>query len=302
MLFGEQHVVDIRGGCCCSSDNGECLFIKDSQDSLNGDTTIGSYTYQKLYLSYSRTDYINGTPNCPPGCSPSNTYYHSPSFEGAIRQDISLRKVFIFQPPSTQESLLYNFNLSLGDTLPVSAIVYSEKNYVSKIDSILVGGQYHKRFWLWAIGTTPPTSSDSGYVSIIEGIGSTFGLLTDLVPLFEVGCGLNCVKVNSIPVFPPTAMTCTSLITGIDEKENKFSFQISPNPFSKQTNIHTDKILKDATLTIFNFCGQQVKQMRNISGQTIILQRDYLPNGFYFLQLMQDNKTYTTDKLIIIGN
>ena len=75
--------------------------------------------------------------------------------------------------------------------------------------------------------------------------------------------------------------------------------KISPNPFILETTLQTDKIFKDATLTVYNSFGQQVKQIKNISGQTITLYRDNLPFGLYFIRLTQDNQVITTDKLVI---
>lgn len=88
-------------------------------------------------------------------------------------------------------------------------------------------------------------------------------------------------------------------ITGISE--NKFSSAISvyPNPFSSETTLQTDKFFKDATLTVYSSFGQRVKQINNISGQSIILHRDNLSSGLYFIHLTQDNKTFSTDKLVI---
>ncbi|GIV29810.1 MAG: hypothetical protein KatS3mg028_1342 [Bacteroidia bacterium] len=74
---------------------------------------------------------------------------------------------------------------------------------------------------------------------------------------------------------------------------------VYPNPFSTQTTLQTNKNLKDATLTVYNVYGQQVKQIKNISGQTITLFRDNLPSGLYFVRLTQDNKIITADKLVI---
>ena len=48
--------------------------------------------------------------------------------------------------------------------------------------------------------------------------------------------------------------------------------------------------------------GQQVKQVNNINGQTITLQRDNLSNGFYFIRLTQGNKTIATEKLVVVDN
>ncbi|QLH30392.1 MAG: T9SS type A sorting domain-containing protein [Candidatus Parvibacillus calidus] len=52
-------------------------------------------------------------------------------------------------------------------------------------------------------------------------------------------------------------------------------------------------------MIVYNLQGQQVKQIKNISGQTVTLRRDNLPAGLYVIHLTQDNKTITTDKLII---
>lgn len=77
------------------------------------------------------------------------------------------------------------------------------------------------------------------------------------------------------------------------------NIKIFPNPFVFQTTLQADKILKGSTLTVYNSLGQQVKQIRNISGQTITLYRDNLPSGLYFIRLMLDNKTFSADKLVI---
>ena len=88
--------------------------------------------------------------------------------------------------------------------------------------------------------------------------------------------------------------------TGIDsgnEKENEMN--IYPNPFSSQTTLQTNRNLINATMTVYNFFGQMVKQIKNISGQKVILHRDDLPSGLYFIRLAQDNKIIAADKLVI---
>lgn len=77
------------------------------------------------------------------------------------------------------------------------------------------------------------------------------------------------------------------------------NIKIIPNPFSKLTTLQTDYIFKDAILTVYNSFGQTVKQLNNITGQTIILHRDNLPSGLYFVRLTEENKTIAVDKLII---
>ena len=77
------------------------------------------------------------------------------------------------------------------------------------------------------------------------------------------------------------------------------SWSIYPNPFSTQTMLQTDNFFHNASLTIDNYLGQTVKEIKNISGQSIILQRDNLPSGLYFVRLTQDGKAITTKKIII---
>jgi hypothetical protein len=83
---------------------------------------------------------------------------------------------------------------------------------------------------------------------------------------------------------------------------NNHNFVIYPNPFSTQTTLQTDKIFKDATLTIYNSFGNVVKQLKNISGQTVNLQRENLPSGLYFLRLAEGNDFFSEGKLLITDN
>ncbi len=75
--------------------------------------------------------------------------------------------------------------------------------------------------------------------------------------------------------------------------------EIYPNPFTTQATLQTDIPLTNATLTVVNIFGQTVAQIKNISGQTVTLQRNDLPSGFYFLQLTEDNNQIVTKKIII---
>ena len=100
--------------------------------------------------------------------------------------------------------------------------------------------------------------------------------------------------------------TATKTIVVKDPAEikglNNSSFTINPNPFSSYTNLITDIYLKDATLNIYNTNGQLVKQIEKISGQTILLKREGLPDGLYYFKLLQEKNNLITGKLIITEN
>ncbi|MFI5163720.1 MAG: T9SS type A sorting domain-containing protein [Bacteroidia bacterium] len=108
-----------------------------------------------------------------------------------------------------------------------------------------------------------------------------------------VGLGGDNLYKNDFWEYDPNATA------GINEIKNKISLAIYPNPFSTETTLKTTDNFKNATLTIYSVSGQQVKQIKNISGQTIQLQRDNLTSGIYFLRLSQDNNIIAADKLII---
>ena len=87
--------------------------------------------------------------------------------------------------------------------------------------------------------------------------------------------------------------------TSIKSISENTSLNIFPNPFTSETTLKTDFNLKDATLTIYNALGQEVNNIKNISGQEIKLSRDNLVSGIYFIRLTLDNKVIATDKLVI---
>ena len=89
------------------------------------------------------------------------------------------------------------------------------------------------------------------------------------------------------------------LLTDESDYFEQSRINVFPNPFSTQTTLELPCFSGNVDLNIYNSLGQVVKQISNISGQTIILHRDKLPSGIYFLRLSQNNKIITTDKLII---
>ena len=89
-----------------------------------------------------------------------------------------------------------------------------------------------------------------------------------------------------------------SLLNGVNTITEQSDIFVYPNPFASQTTLEANDLFKDATLTINNCLSQTVKQMKNISGEEIILFRDNLPGGLYFIHLREGNKIHTC-KLVI---
>lgn len=75
--------------------------------------------------------------------------------------------------------------------------------------------------------------------------------------------------------------------------------RIFPNPFYSATTIQFNSSFDDAEIHIYNALGQVVRQLNNISGKEIQFSRNDLPSGIYYLQLSENNKIISVDKLVI---
>jgi len=265
-----------------------CWIWHDQNLYINGDTILGGKSYHKLYLN----EYVSEF--CPPPTTPFPPYYFLGLYYGAFRQDIPNKRVYLYREGlAVPDVLAYDYNLTLGDTLPISCLNTIGDAFIYHIDSVLVGNQYHKTF-----GITNGLSYN--YPILIEGLGSSWGAFAAFEnPLAEWSDNLWCFKINDQTVWKyDTAYEC-SLITTVENVENQISLSIFPNPFSQYTVIRTNIELQRTTLIIENSLGQEVRRQVNISGREISFKRENLASGFYFIILVQENKIIGKFKAVI---
>ena len=162
----------------------QCFTSYTSRYTIDGDTTIGAYQYAKLYL---KQKVEQGTVQSQ-WCDESINYYES--FYGAIRE--SGKKVYFSYPSLNPiEFLVYDFNLSIGDTIPSpdgDLTANPSERIISSIDSVLVFGSYRKRFVI------------NNYKYVVEGIGASTGLFNPLVYYpSECYMGMHCYAEYGTP-------------------------------------------------------------------------------------------------------
>jgi len=136
---------------------------------LKGDTIINSISYQKIIRT-----------NFKVVCSVDSTA----ELFGFLRNDTESHKVYYRDGYQTEEKLLYDFNLKVGDTLKGSVFLYLNPFTVSAIDSILINNNYHKRY---SIKLREVLMDEY----LIEGVGTTVGLLervSEFWPFYELRC------------------------------------------------------------------------------------------------------------------
>ena len=171
-----------------------------------------------------------------------------------------------------------------------------------------------------------PQNTDTMYINIIfflNGTGVASGKLTTTsiaanwtsfnVPMLAYSsadsahiiiAAYNADGPNNIPygnsVLFVDNLNFDNLITnGISVVKKINNLSVFPNPLSTQTILQLDDFLNNATLTVYNSFGQTVKEIQNISGQTVTLIRDNLASGLYFIRLKEENKVITADRLVI---
>lgn len=93
---------------------------------------------------------------------------------------------------------------------------------------------------------------------------------------------------------------CVTISTlDIDEVNVEGTLSIYPNPFSEKCTLSIDHFVTNANISLYNLHGQKVKEISQLSGQHIAFERNSLPNGMYFLQLIENDKIVAISKLIL---
>jgi len=255
--------------------------------SLSDDTIIGSFTYKKLnivLLHELSVSYI-----CFPSRPAIPVAYSG--YAGGIRQDILSKRIYYLDGPSNVEYLLYDFNLSVNDTLPIT-YTNADTLIVQSIDSIFDGSNWRKRYKLL-------NGNWSSSNSLIEGIGSSRGLLSDLDPWNQTRAELHCFQENGTTLYQDSCPTgCDFIITNNQIVDRLTSFQVYPNPFSIYTTIKLNSSFTGAELRVYNSLGQIVRFVES-NGSSIVVERGSLVNGIYLFQLSNLEGLIMHSKVVI---
>ncbi|KAB2859079.1 MAG: T9SS type A sorting domain-containing protein [Flavobacteriales bacterium] len=265
---------------------------------MNGDTIINSITYNKLYYS--------DTPN---NIDTDNSNYY-----GAIRENN--KKIYFFPdsiyniyypeyffcftsyiypyPSFTEEVLLYDFNVNVGDTVHYPHL---DSTYIiiTWIDSVLVQGEYRKQY-NYSYSYKPMSSCQPiGPQNYVEGIGDiNMGLFSIFIWYFENSESLNCFEDDE--VFYSNVSNCMTV--GNEDIKTKESYQIYPNPTSEVLFIELDNPITNL-IYILDITGKEVYSTKTIQKTTSIDVSSF-KIGLYIVKIVS-NQGNITSKLISIN-
>lgn len=238
-----------------------------------GDTIINEKTYSKISKT-GRNYYYDGSAGVDTIFSYDNVYV------GAIREDTS-KHVYFYGKYETQEKLLYDFNLEVGDTLPELYGADPDITFiVDSIDSVLVINEYHKSYIIVA-----DWSDD---FKLIEGIGSTCGLLTygSFPGLYST---LKCFKQNGVSAYPSGEECELYTPLGINEKPDNI-VAIYPNPTKGFVNFEFAD-LNIQQLTIYTITGETILEKSELQ-QNEIIDLSGQESGLYIVKIQSDSDVF----------
>ncbi len=241
----------------------------DSQIYVSGDTIINNEHYKKLY------NYTIIRRNFPPL---ERIVY---GYIGAIR-NMEGKKVGFISYEDSEESIIYDFNLIVGDTL---RDVNEDVAVVTSIDSMEYCGVFHKRFNLNVENSEPQF--------LVEGIGYSSGLVYPFFYQFEITNTLKCYTIKD-----STACETCDLLLADKLISKDISFSLFPNPNNGNFTIKTEEEIVE--VKIFDMMGLLVYQEYNVIGIEGFNNDIQLASGVYWLLSTTKNENKFLEKLLII--
>jgi hypothetical protein len=243
------------------------------QNRITKDTIISGMTYHKLLRTTKHTVYHS-----------SGSVSYSQNVYGYFRNDSINKKVWLRLAGANSDSLLYDFNLEVGDTISNTyRFNYpTSPNPNFKIDSISfskLGGKLHKVYH-----TSGPCANDS----LIEGIGFSSGTFLNNTPCFlGATYNLECMNIDGENYYPDSTYNCNLITQLVQFSNSKNAISVYPNPIGTEFNISFPSEI--INLSIYDLNGKLVQQLDESAKRHSLK----VEPGSYILRIEdQDNQLY----------
>ncbi len=251
---------------------------------IKGDTVISGRYYQKIYNSNTSSIPIDTT--CP---KTSNLLYFDSN------------RVYY------NTTLIYDFNLNLGDTFNLYVNGPSHNGYypfvVSFVDSIFVGSRWRKRITLAKSGFNfSPIKWVEGIGDINYGFNSSYGSVESYI--YTGGYGqLTCFSEHWQSTY---GINCTfsngTCLVGLEEGNNEMKqINLIPQPASDIMYIQSTQLVfrQEEIPIIYDISGKQhTIPMQYINKNTYKLEVSILSAGFYVVAIKTE-KGVVRKKIIV---
>jgi hypothetical protein len=257
---------------------GPCITTDTYNYVLDGDTLIDGFTYQKVARAGTVSALWTGMQPAPLGCMGTSIY--SGWSAHPIRQEG--RAFHIWDGDS--DELLFDFDLEVGDMLPLTANNYDPQIEVTDLDSIQLNGEWRRVYTV-----------NGGWVqTIVEGIGSDRGLFEPITPEFECAYMFECFGTNGVAVYPDPGPDCTLAlgVDGIRTDEARITFDEA----SAMLHVSMPNAKERVPLDILDTHGRLCVHTQ-FSGSSTQLDLAALANGAYLVRIGAH-----TERLVVARN
>jgi len=241
---------------------------------INGEVTIDSLQYKKLYSRGLNEEFVT----IPTEGYECNSSWFFDEIKGYVRQEG--RKIYFRESINTVEEIIYDFTLSVGDTIPTSLVFpsWDDPYIISSIDSIYLYDNYYRRLFF---ESNFPIQNDTLHY-YIEGIGHKYGFIDPYADFFEIYTYLHEYIKSDIPYFQFTGWGSCDFSISVNEQEGKeFEFEIYPNPVNDQLQLKIANSIQVQNIRIYSISG---KVFMNLSPSKSI-DVSGLPSGMYLLEV-----------------
>lgn len=197
-----------------------CIATDSYNYYLAGDSVIQGVTWKKVVREGQISYMWQSTPPVGPGCVGTSPY--GPEFNGVwlIRQQDRQLRIWV----NDMDVLLHEFDLQVGQAVPLSYTNWNSEITVAAIDYVQIGGEMRARYEL----------NDSWAQYLIEGVGSSNGLFEPLSDFLECGYGLDCFGLGSVSYYPTEWEGSCWVVMGTTAKAEKPDVSLAPNPASDE--------------------------------------------------------------------
>jgi hypothetical protein len=222
---------------------------------IKGDTIISTYEYKILHSS----------------SEPDPTSW---TLRGFMRED-STKKVWLRWKNDIEEILIYDFSLSIGDSISIGYM--PEYYHIDSITSVEINGTTRNKYWI--------SQEDYDWNDTwIEGIGSNKGIVQGMMLIGGWSWLLCMSDYGELIYMNPNYESCY-LITEINETEKQL-IHIYPNPAKNTLIIENVENFGIKSISILNQNGQEIKQFESRLEQ---LDLSEIKSGLYFLRISLEN-------------
>ena len=173
-----------------------------------------------------------------------------------------------FRTLGSAEELLYDFDLNVGDTLPISRVNFMTDLVVDSLDSVYVGDAWRRRMFF---------NGQSSY--LVEGIGHNLGFLESIPPMLECGHNLICYSLNEVLAFQPNPFDCElpNAISDLKGGSVALSLSKAANEWMIIGASHA------ASFKLFSLQGKEIEVAIHRDDERWKFDSSNLPAGMYLL-------------------